>query len=163
MLQRHRILVTRAMADGAVWHIDCIVYLNVSNWDLNYGEEEFLTSTSRGHGESGLRSSETKMMTMIMMMPRGHTVVTGTVAKCLLEREVVSAAGPCLTTRYVSDFIGKIDKTGSVDIASSSNRLHCVLMQENIRVVEELVCSQVGQIGTSFYRQTFNQTFVFCC
>lgn len=47
------------------------------------------------------------------------------------------------------DLIAKIDKTGSADRASVSGRPRATRVQENITIVEKLVCSQEGQPGTS--------------
>jgi len=45
----------------------------------------------------------------------------------------------------LNDLIRKVDITGSADLASGSDRIHFVRMQDNIHVVVELVCSQEGQ------------------
>jgi len=45
--------------------------------------------------------------------------------------------------------IRKIDKTGSADRASCSGRPRSARTHENIQTVEELVCSQEDQLGTS--------------
>jgi len=45
--------------------------------------------------------------------------------------------------------IRKIDKTGSADRAPCSGRPRSARTHENIQTVEELVCSQEGQLGTN--------------
>ena len=49
----------------------------------------------------------------------------------------------------LNDLIRKIDKTGSSDRASGSGRPRSARTHKNIQVVEETVCSQEGQPGTS--------------
>jgi len=49
----------------------------------------------------------------------------------------------------LNDLIRKIDKIGSADPTAGSDRLRSVRTQENIYVVEELVCSQEGQLRTT--------------
>lgn len=49
----------------------------------------------------------------------------------------------------LNDLIRKIDKTGTADRAPGSGRPRSVRTQDNIQVVEELVCSQEGQAGMS--------------
>lgn len=49
----------------------------------------------------------------------------------------------------LNDLIRKIDQTGSADRVSGSGRPRSARTQQNIHVVEELICSQEGQPGTS--------------
>jgi len=51
--------------------------------------------------------------------------------------------------RTLNDLIRKIDETGSGNRASCSGRPRSARTHENIQMVEELVCSQEGQPGTS--------------
>jgi len=51
--------------------------------------------------------------------------------------------------RTLNDLISKIDKTGSADPSSGSGRPRSARVQENIKIVSELICSQEGQPGTS--------------